>query len=191
MSYVAKSYIVYHNEVRYIDPREHPDGKVRIPLPPKCPPITFLTEPDKIEYQSVVSRMRFAVRRIRHIAFAGYFPGDVIEIIEQREGIPMRRRLHNAEREMKEADETLANAIAARLKFKKDLSNGAYADGQIRTEMAIERDRATSHALSVARDREVRAAQELCRILVALGTITPEEAHRRIDVAAMRGAYAA
>jgi hypothetical protein len=184
----SKAYIVYHNEVRYVDPREYPDGKVRIPLPPKCTP-TFIpvTPPDKIEYQEVKCRLRYAVRRIRRIAFAGYFPGDIIEIIEQREGIPERRRLHGAEKEMKEADETLAKAISARLKFKEDLSNGAYADGQIRTEMAIKRDRATARALSAARDRMASAVRNLCGELVIYGTITDEEAHRRMSSAMVCG----
>jgi hypothetical protein len=188
----SKAYIVYHNEVRYVDPREHPDGKVRIPLPLKCPPaFIFVTPPDKLEYQAVKCRLRYAVRRIRRIAFEGYFPGNIIKIIEQREGIPERRRLHGAEKEMKEADETLAKAISARLKFKKELADGAYADGQIRTEMAIKRDRATGHALSAARDRVVRAAHDLYWQLAAYGTITEEEAHRRMDSAMFRGSHVA
>lgn len=188
----SKAYIVYHNEVRYVDPREHPDGKVRIPLPLKCPPaFIFVTPPDKIEYQEVRCRLRYAVRRIRRIAFAGYFPGDIIEIIERREGIPERRRLHGAEREMKEAEETLANAITARRKFKKALADGEYDEGRIRTELAIGRDRATSQALSAARNRVARAAYDLYWQLVAYGTITEEEALRRMSSATARGSSVA
>ena len=188
----SKAYIVYHNEVRYVDPREHPDGKVRIPLPLKCPPAFIpATPPDKIEYQAVKCRLRYAVRRIRRIAFEGYFPGDIVEIIEQREGIPKRRRLHGAEREMKEAEETLANAISARLKFKKELADGVYDDGRIRTELAIERDRATGKALSAAKSRVERAACNLCMELVMHGTITEEEAYRRWSSAMTRGSSVA
>lgn len=188
----SRAYIVYHNEVRYVDPREYPDGKVRIPLPLKCPPAFIpVTPPDKIEYQEVRCRLRYAVRRIRLIAFEGYFPGDIVKIIEQREGIPNRRRLHGAEKEMKEAEKTLANAISARLKFKKELADGVYDDGRIRTELAIERDRATSQTLSAARDRMARAAYDLYWQLVAYGTITEEEAHRRMGSAMAWGSSVA
>lgn len=189
MSYNVKHYIVYHNEVRYVDPWEHPDGKVCIPLPPKVNlrPI-FAEPPDKIEYNDIKGKMRFAVRHIRHFAIDGYYPGDIKELIERHERIDRRRRLHNAEKEMKEADEALAKTISVRRKFKEDLENGVYADGQLRTELAIKRDRATSQALAVARGRELRAAQELYWQLVALKTITPEEAQRRIDVAMYWGA---
>jgi hypothetical protein len=127
------------------------------------------------------------VRRIRRFAFEGYFPGDIIKIIEQREGIPERRRLHGAEREMKEAEETLANAISARLKFKKELADGVYDDGRIRTELAIGRDRATTQALSAARDRVARAAYDLYWQLTMYGTITGEEANRRMSSAMVCG----
>lgn len=184
MSYDDKYYIVYHNEVRYVDPREHQDGKVRIPLPPKVNlrPI-FAEPPDKIEYNDVKEKMRFAVRRIRHFAIGGYYPGDIKELIEHHERIDRRRRLHNAEKEMKEAGEALAKAISVRCRFEEDLKNGVYADGQLRTELAIKKDRRTSQTLSAARNRVIRAAHELYGLLVMYGTITEEEAHRRMGVA--------
>ena len=92
---------------------------------------------------------------------------------------------------MKEAKETLANAISARLKFKKELADGVYDDGRIRTELAIDRDRATIQELSDARSRVVRAACNLCRQLVVYGTITEEEAHRRMVSAMVCGSEVA
>jgi hypothetical protein len=179
-----RHYIVYHNEVRFVDPHEHPARKVRILLPPKARSFAmFDSPPDKIVYCETIGRMRFAVRRIRSIAFMGYLPEGIRQLIECREGIPRRRRLHDAEKEMKEADSMLAEAISKRSKFKEDLNNGVYDDGRIRTELAIKRDRETSQALSAARNRMMRAAHELYRQLVAYGTITEEEARRRMGAA--------
>jgi hypothetical protein len=124
--YKVRHYVVYRNEVLFVNPAEWPDGKWR--------------------------------------------------------------RLHDAEREMGEADGMLAGAIRARRRFKDDVRNGRYPGGPIGTEMAIDADRRTRHAMEAARHRAVRAAEDLYGMLVGLGTITEDEAMRRIGAVMSWGA---
>lgn len=192
MSYYAiKHYVVYRNEVIFVDPKDWPDGKWRKLLPPKFMGFGFIRQ-DEIKYQNPIApTMRFAVRRIRHVGFDPSVGKDLLmKYITVVERIDRRRRLHDAEHEMKEADAMLSGAIRSRRKFKEDMANGKYAVGQIGTDAALRDDRVTRHALDLARDRAILAARRLYPMLVAFGTITYEEAARRIDVVAAFGGNA-
>ena len=179
----VKHYVVYRNEVIFVNPAEWPDGKWRKRRPSKVE-VSFV-QPSKIAYQAPDgSHVRFAVRKIRSVGFDGLVDDEhVMRYIRTAERIDKRERLHDAEREMRESDGILAGAIKARLEFKEDVRNGRVPDGPIGTEMAINEDRRTQYALDVARQREVRAAENLYWMLVGFGTITEDEAMRRINVA--------
>ena len=188
--YNIKHYVIYHNEVIFVDPKDWPDGKWRRKLPPKVGSIRF-TKTDKIGYQNAIPMpTRFAVRRIRHVGFDPCVRNDgVLRFISGVERIGKRKRLHDAEKEMSDASGMLDGAISARIEFKDRLRNGLYADGQNGTDAAIRDDRNTAYALSEARVRAVHAAKNLYPMLVGYGTITMEECTRRIEEFMAKGGW--
>ena len=183
----VRHYVVYRNEVLFVNPAEWPDGKWRRRRPSKAE-ISF-TRPAEIAYQVPEgARVRFAARRIRCVGFDSCVDDEsVMRYIRTVERIETRKRLHDAEREKREADGMLAGAIRARRRFKDDVRNGRYPGGPIGTEMAIDADRRTRHAMESARHRAVCAARNLYWMLVGLGTITEDEATRRIGAVASWG----
>ena len=177
----VRHYVVYRNEVLFVNPAEWTDGKWRRALPPKVEVAAFL--PAQIAYQAPAPvRIRVAVRRIRHVSFDSDVSEDrVVRFIRGQEGVDRRVRLHDAERAMKEAERFLGAALAARARFRLKLKDGIYGDGQNGTDAALKADRSTSAALDRARSEALCAAVRLYPMLVGLGTITWEECERRID----------
>lgn len=171
-------YYIYHNVVRLVDPRDFPGGKVKIALPMRLRPLSELS--DTFEYQP--QKCRFAVRRIKGISINAPYR-IVIKTIERLEGVDKRRRLHSAEKEVKEARDEYLQAARKREEYLSRLNCGIYNSSP--AWVAVERDRETSRALGIASNRLYCATERLCTHLVYYGTITPKEAQRRVEACLM------
>lgn len=169
-------YIIYRNEVHFVDPKCHPDGKVRILLCPQADAHFERMNTDKIEFQQF--NVRCALRRIKCVV-SGTNLSDIIRFIEYKEGVKLRRQLHESEREMRRAQEILGAAKAKYDEFTKQLDNGDY--NNYPYERISQVERRIRRSLADARDRFAKARHILCMMLVKCRAITPKEAERRMS----------